>query len=95
MAEFVRQHYGKEGQVLNYVPDDGTVSALPSLYLEESDEEPRPVKKNVDSFEPEEMNRALAGAEHAVSLPDISSCIPAAQDFGQKRWDCRWAVAGQ
>ena len=57
MAEFVQQDDREQRQVLENVPDDGTVSALASLNLERGDEEPGPVQIDIDSLDAEETDR--------------------------------------
>jgi len=68
VPELVHQHDEEQCQVLHYVPYDGGVPTLPVLDLKSCNNEPRPMKKEVNTGKTKLMDRSLANARHQGSL---------------------------
>jgi hypothetical protein len=74
MAELVEKYDGEDGQILEDVPEDGTVGAVAALDFESRHEEPGPVEEDGDSGDAEDAKRTLA-AEHGGSLMEWSAAV--------------------
>jgi hypothetical protein len=66
----MQKHKREQGKILENVPDDRGVTALPALDFVGGNEEPRPVEEYIDSGKTEEMDGTTASTEHLLRLLD-------------------------